>query len=58
MYKSSKQDFQYKNIGYADDVIITISWHIENPDIVRIVYSAILRHIHGHSARFSHVPVY
>ena len=37
-----------------DDVIITISRYIGNPDIVGTVYSGIFRHIQGHSAVFSH----
>ena len=32
--------------------------HIENPGIVRTVYSGILRHILGHSAIFSYVQAY
>ena len=32
--------------------------HIENPGIVRTVYSGIFRHIQGHSAIFSHVQSY
>ena len=32
--------------------------HIENPDIVRTVYSVIFKHIQGHSALFSHVQAY
>ena len=39
MYKSNRREFQYNSISYTDDVIITISWHTENPDIVRTVYS-------------------
>ena len=36
MYKSSKQQFQFNNISYNNNVIqviITISQHIQNPDI-------------------------
>ena len=32
--------------------------HIENPDMTRKVYSAIFRHIQGHSPTFSHVQAY
>ena len=32
--------------------------HIENPGIVRTVYSGIFRHIQGHSAIFSHIQAY
>ena len=39
-------------------VIITILRHIENPDIVRTVYSGIFRHIQEQSAILSHVQAY
>ena len=59
MYKSSRQDFYYNNISCnSNSVIATISRHIENPDIVRTVYSGIFRHIQGHSAIFSHAQAY
>ena len=58
MYKLSRQEFYYNNISYNNDVIITISRHIEYPGIVRTVYSGILRHIQGHSAIFSHLQAY
>ena len=32
--------------------------YIENPDIVRTVYSDIFRHVQGHSALLSHVQAY
>ena len=35
--------------SYNNDVIITISWHIENHDIVRIVYSGIFKDIQQYS---------
>ena len=41
-----------------NNVIITILWHIENPGIVRTVYSGIFRHTEGHSAIFSHVQLF
>ena len=41
-----------------NNVIITILWHIENPGIVRTVYSGIFRHIQGHSAIFTHAQAY
>ena len=45
MYKSIRQEF-YSNISYNDDnVIITILWHIDNPSIVRTIYSDIFIHI-------------
>ena len=54
--KNSKiKNFKNFNISYNNNVIITISRHIENPGIVRTVYSGILRHIQGHSAIFSRV---
>ena len=53
MYKSSRQELKYNNISY--NVIVTISWHIENPGLVTTVYSGIFRHTRRHSAIFSHV---
>ena len=38
-----------------DNVIVTISRHIENPGIVGTVYSSICRHFQGHSVIFTHV---
>ena len=45
----------FNNIGSNNDVIITISWHIENPGIVRTgisrdikQYVTMLRHIDGY----------
>ena len=38
-----------------NNVIITISRHIENPSIVRTVYSGTSLHILGHSVTLSHV---
>ena len=32
--------------------------HVENPDIVRTVYSVIFRYIQGHSVIFSYVQTY
>ena len=56
MYKSSRQKFEYNNISdNNDNVIITMLWHIENPGIVRTIYSVIFSHIYGNSPIFSHV---
>ena len=41
--ESSGQELQNNNISC--NVIVTISPHIKNPDIVRTVYSGILRDI-------------
>ena len=40
------------------NVIITKLRHIENPGIVRTVYSGIFRHTEGHSAIFSQVQLF
>ena len=46
-------------ISYINNnVVITISWHVEKPGIVRTVYSGIFRHIQEHSAIFSYVTHY
>ena len=45
MYKSSKKEFQFYNISYNNNFLITISLHIENPGIVRTVYSGIFKNI-------------
>ena len=49
----------YNNIIYNNDnVVITISWYIENPGIVRTVCFGIFRHFQGHSAIFNHGQAY
>ena len=50
MDKYSRQEFWHNNISYNNNnVITTISRHIENPNIARTVYSAIFRHTEGYS---------
>ena len=41
-----------------DNAIIKISRFIDNPGLVRTVYSDISKHIQGHSAIFSYVHTY
>ena len=41
-----------------DNAIIKISRYIENPGLVRTVYSDISRHIQRHSAIFSYIQTY
>ena len=43
---------------FKNNFIINISQHIENPGIVKTVYSCIFRPIQSHSAIFSHVKAY
>ena len=49
---------QAENNSNNNNVIITISQHIETPGIVRTVYSGFFKHIQVHSAIFSHVQAY
>ena len=59
MYKSSIQGFKYNNISCNNNnVIITISGHIEKHDTIKTVYSGIFRHNQGYLAIFSHVQTY
>ena len=59
MYKSSIQEFKYNNISCNNNnVIITISGHIEKHDTIKTVYSGIFRHNQGYLAIFSHVQTY
>ena len=69
MYKSSRQEFEYNNISYKNDVIITISQHIMRTlalleQFVQVFsstfrdiqqYSAISRHIEGHQGILRHI---
>ena len=59
MYKSSIQEFKYNNISCNNNnVIITISGHIEKHDTIKTVYSGIFMHNQGYLAIFSHVQTY
>ena len=49
------KNFNITNKINFNNVIVTISRHIENPGIVGTVYSSICRHIQGHSVIFTHV---
>ena len=49
------KNFNITNKINFNNVIVTISRHIENPGIVGTVYSSICRHIQGHSVIFIHV---
>ena len=43
-----RADKNSNNIRYNNNnIIMTILWYIENPGIVRLVYSGIFRHIQG-----------
>ena len=44
--------------GLVIPVIISISRHFENPEIVRTAYLSIFRRIQGYSTKFSHVQAY
>ena len=41
-----------------NNIIITLSWHIGNSGMVRIVYSGIFKHIQGDSIIWNHVQEY
>ena len=59
MYKSTRQKFWYNNIGCnKENVILTMSRHIENPDIVTTVYLSIFIYIQGYLGIFSNVREY
>ena len=59
MYKLNTQEFSYNKISYNNNnIIITISQHIENAGTVSTVYSDIFTHIQGHSAISIHVQAY
>ena len=46
MHKSRRKEFEYNNISYNNNnVNITMSRHIENPGLVRTVFSGIFSHI-------------
>ena len=58
-YKMEFYKIGYNNISYNNDnVVITISWYIENPGIVRTACFGIFRHIQEHSAIFNHGQAY
>ena len=40
-----------------NNIVITITHHIENPGMVRIVYSGISRYIQGHSVISSYIDM-
>ena len=60
MYKSSRQEFLYNNISCNNNVIISLSGHIETPGIGYLIqafsgtfrdiqqYPVMFRHIEGH----------
>ena len=50
--------FYWLHFCCFNNFVINISQHIENPGIVRTVYSCIFRPIQSHSAIFSHVKAY
>ena len=54
----TRQDLQYNNISYNNNIIITISQYIEKPGKVRTVYLGIFRYTQRYSAIFSHVQAY
>ena len=63
MIKSSRQEFQHNNSYNSNNITIIISQHIENPDIVRTVYSGIFTSglfwdIQQYSAIVRHIEAY
>ena len=49
----------YNNISYNNDnVVITISWYIENPGIVRTACFGIFRNIQQYSTMVRHIEGY